>query len=69
MIHDWVVGGAQFLIATHAPILLSYPGASIFLLAENGISAVSYEETEHFRLSRDFFAAPDRMLKVLLEDE
>jgi predicted ATPase len=69
MIHDRVVRGAQFVIATHAPILLAYPGASIFQLSETGISAVAYQDTEHFRLSRDFFAAPDRMLKVLLDDD
>jgi len=69
MIHDRVKTGAQFLIATHAPILLAYPGASLFELSGRGIMPVRYEDTEHFQICRDFFACPERMLKVLLSDE
>ncbi len=50
------------------PILLAYPGAALFELSETGIAPTTYEQTEHFIVSRDFFADPQRMLRLLLED-
>lgn len=58
--------GSQFLIATHSPVLLTMPDAEIFLFSEEGISSVDYRDTEHFRVSRDFFADPERMIRFLL---
>ena len=66
-IHDLVEQGSQFLIATHSPILLAYPGADIYLLDERGISAVKYEETEHYQISRRFLENPKRMLNTLFD--
>jgi predicted ATPase len=46
---------APFITATHSPILMSYPDATIYELSvEHGIRVVAYEDTEHFRLTRDF---------------
>ena len=45
---------SQFVIASHSPILMSYPGALIYLLGEHGIQKIDYEETEHFQTTRDF---------------
>lgn len=36
---------SQFIIATHSPILLAYPGATIYLIDGSGISTVNYEDT------------------------
>ncbi|MCG8363207.1 MAG: AAA family ATPase [Pseudanabaenales cyanobacterium] len=47
-IHDLVRKESQFIIATHSPILMAYPNSKILMLSEEGISEVSYEETEHF---------------------
>lgn len=58
--------GSQFLIATHSPLLLAAPDSEVLLFSENGIGAVDYRETEHFRVCRDFFADPERMLHYLL---
>jgi len=49
-------GHAQFIIATHSPILLAYPGAQIFSFDAPGIQELAYEETSHFKLYRQFFA-------------
>lgn len=46
--------GSQFVIATHSPILMAYPGARIYQLDAAGIAPTTYEETEHFRITRDF---------------
>ena len=66
-IHDLVLDGSQFIIATHSPFLMAYPHASIFQCGSAGIAQVAYEETEHYRITRDFLVKPARMLRVLLE--
>ena len=66
-IHDLVLDESQFIIATHSPILMAYPDACIYQCDKEGISKVAYEDTEHFQVTRDFLANPDRMLKVLLK--
>jgi predicted ATPase len=58
--------GSQFIIATHAPIVLAYPGATIYELDGRGISAVEYDQTEHVQLTRDFLNDRGRFLKRLL---
>ena len=58
---------SQFIIATHSPILIAYPGAAVLELSERGIERVPYGETELFRTMRDFVADPDRMLHYLLD--
>ncbi|MGE0387697.1 MAG: AAA family ATPase [Gammaproteobacteria bacterium] len=60
---------AQFIIATHSPILLAYPGATLYHFSPEGIGAIGYRETEHYRLTRDFLNAPERYLKHLLADD
>lgn len=65
-----VAGGAQMIIATHSPILMAYPGALLYQLDEDGMRPVRYEDTEHFRITRDFLDEPARFLRHLLaEDE
>ena len=64
-IHDLAEAGSQFIIATHSPILMAYPGATILLL-EDRIREVPYEETEHYTVTRNFFARRDKMLRELL---
>lgn len=65
-LHSLVEAGSQFIIATHAPIVMAYPGAAIYLLDERGISSVEYEDTEHVRLTRDFLNNRDRYVDRLL---
>ncbi len=65
--HQLVEQNSQFIIATHSPILMAYPGARIYELSENGIASVEYRETEHYQLTRRFLENPERMLRYLLE--
>ncbi len=67
-IHDLVRDDSQFVIATHSPILMAYPEAWIYQLDTSGVSRVAYEDTEHYRITRDFLANPDRMLRILFEE-
>jgi predicted ATPase len=56
---------AQFLIATHSPIMLSYPGAVLFSLDDGEIREIPYRETSHFLITRDFLNSPERFFKHL----
>lgn len=56
---------AQFLISTHSPIILSYPGAVLFSLDGDSIAEVAYRETEHYSFTRDFLNAPERYFRHL----
>lgn len=68
LMDDLVKRQSQFIIATHSPILMAFPGAQIYQLDEEGISSVAYEETEHYQLTRRFLNDHRRMLKYLLGD-
>lgn len=61
--------GAQFIIATHSPILLAYPEALIYELTEQGIATVRYEDTEHYQLTRDFLMHRERFFRELFKEE
>ena len=66
IIHDLSTPGhAQFLIATHSPIILSYPGATLFSLDGDRIEEIDYRETRHFLITRDFLNSPERFFKHL----
>jgi predicted ATPase len=60
---------AQFIVATHSPILLTLPGARVLSLDGGALTEIDYRETEHFRLTRDFLNAPERFYRHLLEDQ
>jgi predicted ATPase len=66
MIQDMLVEGAQFVIATHSPILLAYPGATIYSFDQSPAAVVRYEELEHVVLTKEFLNAPERYLRAVL---
>lgn len=59
--------GAQFVIATHSPILLALPGARIYELSEAGIATPEYDDLEAVRLTRGFLDAPEAYLHAIRE--
>ena len=70
VIHDLETPGeAQFLISTHSPILLAYPGAVLFSLDGGSIREVEYRDTEHYRVTWDFLNAPERYFKHLFRED
>jgi len=60
--------GAQFVIATHSPILLACPNARVYELDESGVTTPAYDELQAVRLTRGFLEAPERYLRALHED-
>ena len=65
--HDLVLEGSQFIIATHSPILMAYPDALILHCGRDGIRPIAYEDTEHFRITRDFLLHRDKVLDILMD--
>jgi predicted ATPase len=52
-------GHAQFIVATHSPILLAYPGAQIFSFDSDHVQELAYEDTPHYQIYRQFFIDPN----------
>jgi predicted ATPase len=65
--HELVGEGSQFLIATHSPILMAYPNATIYLLADGPPRTVAYRDTEHYTVTRNFLTRTEQMLDILLD--
>jgi predicted ATPase len=59
--------GAQFVIATHSPILLAVPDAHVYELGPHGVVSCAYDDLDAVRLTRGFLAAPERYLRAALE--
>ncbi|HUQ57507.1 AAA family ATPase [Lentzea sp.] len=64
--HELVQEGSQFIIATHSPILLAAPDATILEITDT-IDEVSYDTAEPVALTRNFLGGPDRFLRHLLD--
>ena len=70
IIHELATAGhAQFLIASHSPILLAYPGATLYQFDDDGIRETGYRETDHYLVTREFLNNPERILQHLFSDE
>lgn len=67
IMHELVMGGSQFIVATHSPILMSYPNATIYQLGESGVEPIDYTDTEHYQLTKSFLDNPKRILSELFD--
>ena len=65
MLKELVEQDAQFIIATHSPILLAFPGARILNFDSQPVEWAAYEELEHVKLTREFLTDPERFLRRL----
>ena len=61
--------GSQFIIATHSPILLAYPGATIYSCDGDTLKKVSYKETDHYQITKRFLDNPGQFLHHLFNEE
>lgn len=66
MIADMVAQGGQFVIATHSPILLAFPGARIVSFDGGETKVVEYDALDHVTITRDFLNSPQRYLRHLM---
>lgn len=60
---------SQFIIATHSPILMTFPNAQILEFSQEGIQAVRYQDTQHFQITKRFLENPEKMLNYLFGNE
>ena len=67
-INELVKKNSQFIIATHSPILMTFPNAEILEFSQDGIKKVKYQETEHFNITKHFLDNPEKMLHYLLNE-
>lgn len=59
---------AQFIVATHSPMLLCLPGARVLSFEDGRITPTTYQETEHYQLTRRFLNDPERYFRHLFAD-
>jgi predicted ATPase len=68
LLRRWELSGmAQFIVATHSPVLLAYPGATLISLDGGRLHEVRFKDTEHYRVTRDFLVDPDTHLAEIFE--
>ncbi len=68
LLNDLVNKGSQFIIATHSPIIMSFPKSWTYVFGGSEIVRTPYAETEHFRVTRDFLNHPKRSLSILFDE-
>lgn len=68
VMHRATQDGAQFILATHSPLLMAFPGATIYELDEDGATSVPYDEVEAVSLWRSFLGAPEQFFRYLFEE-
>jgi len=61
-------GRCQVVIATHAPLLMAYPGADLRMLTRAGLFPARIEDTDHFRVLREFFLDPELFVDSMLDE-
>jgi predicted ATPase len=60
--------GCQFIIATHSPLLMAMPDATIVLVEDGCLRSVAWDDLEHVRVTRAFMRDPAAVLRQLLEE-
>jgi predicted ATPase len=68
-LRDLLDDGSQFVIATHSPILLTFPEARIYRMGTEGITPITYEESDAYQLTKAYLAGPEQFLRHLFADE
>ena len=61
-------GDAQFIIATHSPMLMAYPGATLLHLTTEGLLERSFLTTDQFRTLREFYIDPTAFMRTVLPE-
>jgi predicted ATPase len=70
LLHDLEhTGLTQFIIATHSPILLTYPSASLFSMDGCSIQKINCQDTEHYKLTKSFLDCPERYYRHLFSSD
>jgi predicted ATPase len=65
LLKEMIERDAQFIIATHSPILMAFPNAAILSFDQAPIKAVTWDSLEHVTLTRDFLNNPESFLRYI----
>ena len=68
MIQQMIAQQAQFIIATHSPILMAFPGAVIFHIEGGVMHETAYEDVEHVSITRTFLENPQAYFRHLFPE-
>jgi predicted ATPase len=69
LMHDMIARDGQFIIATHSPILLAFPGATIYTFDRTPPERIAFEDLEHVNLTRAFLNDPASYLRQLARED
>jgi predicted ATPase len=61
-------GNCQIILATHSPVLMAYPGARLLRLTKYGLEPVTVEQTDHYKVMREFYADPAGFVQSAIEE-
>ncbi len=61
-------GESQVIIATHSPMIMAYPSASLLEISEAGLAPIEFHNTQHFRMTRSFALNPDGFMAGIMLD-
>jgi predicted ATPase len=59
---------SQVIMATHSPMLMAYPGATLLRLGKYGLEPVTVQETDHYRVMREFCADPAGFVDAMMQE-
>jgi predicted ATPase len=62
------IGHCQIIMATHAPMLMAYPGARLLRMSKYGLEPVTVEQTDHYKVMREFCADPIGFVEAVVEE-
>ena len=65
LLKDRVEQGCQFVVSTHSPMLMAFPGASIYVFGDGAVTPTPYAEVEHVQMTKAFLENPQRFLRHL----
>lgn len=63
--NDLVNLNSQFIVATHSPILLSYPLADVYEFTQSSVNLTTYSKTQHYIITKQFLNCPEKMFDIL----
>jgi predicted ATPase len=62
------IGHCQIIMATHSPLLMAYPNATLLRLTKHGLEPVRVRETDHYRVMREFYDDPVEFVKAVMDE-
>jgi predicted ATPase len=62
------IGHCQIIMATHSPVLMAYPGATLLRLSKYGLEPVTLKDTDHYRVMREFCDDPKSFVEAAIAE-